>query len=144
MEQKLNLKDYFELAKRNGIVHNQVQFAELLQTDASTMSICLKGGNKKYTTTCETLISRAWIALMKAGIDIDNSETTATNDKTEDSVSVLQNTVRLQQDIIHQQEELINNNQREIKGLYTRIEELRELIAVLKKENAPTTIAHTA
>ena len=50
MEQKKNLKDYFELAKKNGIVHNQVQFAELLQTDASTMSICLKGGNKKYAT----------------------------------------------------------------------------------------------
>ena len=71
MEKKINLKVFFELAKQNGIVHNQSQFAELLQTDTSTMSICLKGVNKKYATTCETLVSRAELALMKAGIKID-------------------------------------------------------------------------
>lgn len=138
MEQKLNLKDYFELAKRNGIVHNQSQFAELLQTDASTMSICLKGGNKKYATTSETLISRAWIALMKAGIDIDHSDTIEPNNQTdngdvnqtEDSVPILQHTVSMQQEIIRQQQEQINRLNREIDGLYERIDELKRATSI--------------
>lgn len=47
------------------------------------------------------------------------------------------------QNKIEELEDIINRQKRETDGLYERIDELKDTVVFLKKENAPTTIAHT-